>query len=88
MQEQQKFEMDKLCLDGRKHLSMTGVDTVDAFSEQSLKLTVSGSRVIILGSDIKISAFNKATGNLTADGNFNEIKYAYKKEPIIKRFFK
>lgn len=80
--------MEKLTLDGRQHLTLTGVDTVDGFSEQSLKLTVMGSKVFINGENIKISAFNKATGNLIADGNFYEIKYNYKKQPIIKRLFK
>ena len=68
------IEPDKLILDGRKKLNMTGVQTVDAFSEQCLKLTVSGDKVVINGEDIKITAFNKASGNLSAEGTFNEIK--------------
>lgn len=82
------IEPDKLILDGRKKLSMTGVQTVDGFSEQSLKLTISGDRVVINGEGIKITAFNKATGNLSAEGVFNEVKYNFKKAPIIKRLFK
>lgn len=81
-------EIDKLCLDGRKRLSMTGVETVDGFTEQVLKLTVSGSKVAVNGSGIKITAFNKATGTLTADGEFHEIRYLSKKAPIVKRLFK
>jgi len=81
-------ELDKLCLDGRKRLSMTGVETVDGFTEQSLKLTVNGNRVAINGSGIKITAFNKATGTLTADGDFHEIRYTDKKAPLVKRLFK
>ena len=88
MQELNKIELDKLTLDGRKKLSMTGVEAVEAFSEQSLKLVVAGNRVIINGENIKISAYNKATGVLSADGEFNEIKYNHKKQPLVKRIFK
>lgn len=67
---------------------MTGVETVDGFSEQSLKLTVNGNKVTVNGNGIKITAFNKATGNLSADGDFYEIKYGGKKPPLVKRLFK
>lgn len=79
---------DKLEITGRKRLAMCGVETVDGFSEQALNLTVSGMKVKITGEKIKITAFNKATGTLTADGVFNEIKYNTKKTPILKRIFK
>lgn len=79
---------DKLEILGRKRLAMCGVETVDGFSEQTLNLTVSGVKVKITGEKIKITAFNKATGTLTADGVFNEIKYGAKKTPLLKRIFK
>ena len=79
---------DKLEIIGRKRLAMCGVEAVDGFSEQALNLTVSGVKVKITGEKIKITAFNKATGTLTADGIFNEIKYNAKKTPLLKRIFK
>ena len=85
---QNQMEMDKLSLEGRKFLAMTGVQSVDGFSEQFLNITVSGNKVKILGENIKISSFNKASGNLTAEGVFNEIKYNAKKVPLVKRLFK
>ncbi len=81
-------EVEKIILDARKHLTMTGVSSVDGFSEQFLNLTVSGSKVKISGENIKITAYNKGTGSLTADGNFCEIKYTDKRAPFIKRLFK
>lgn len=79
---------DKLEIIGRKRLAMCGVEAVDGFSEQALNLTVSGVKVKITGEKIKITAFNKATGTLTADGIFNEIRYNAKKTPLLKRIFK
>ena len=88
MQEQSGVEVEKFILEGRKRLSMTGVEAVDSFSEESLKLTVSGSKVFIFGENIKITAFNKSSGNLSAEGVFNEIKYNKKRLPLVKRLFK
>lgn len=79
---------DRIEIIGRKRLAMSGVEAVDGFSEQQLRLTVSGIKVKITGEKIKITAFNKATGTLMADGVFNEIKYNAAKTPLIKRVFK
>ncbi|MBE5734754.1 MAG: hypothetical protein E7347_06925 [Clostridiales bacterium] len=88
MQQQTNNDQEKAVLESRKKLSMTNVETVDGFNEQSLRLTVAGNKVTVNGQNIKITAFNKSTGNLTADGIFSEIKYNSKKTPFIKRIFK
>ena len=87
-QHQGLIETEKVVLEIRKKLTMTGVETVDGFTEQRLTLTVGGKSVTVTGEGIKITAFNKTTGNLTAEGLFNEIKYNAKKAPLVKRIFK
>lgn len=79
---------DKLELECGKRLVMSSVEAVDGFTEQSLNLTVAGVRVKVSGEKIKITAYNKETGNLIADGVFYEIKYFRKKEALAKRIFK
>ena len=79
---------EKLVLDARKNISLSCVETVDGFNEQMLKLTINGTKVQIVGENIKITAFNKANGNLCAQGDFYEIKYTYQKQPLMKRIFK
>lgn len=79
---------ESLTLDKRNKLSMTGVIAVDGFTEQSLKLSVGSGKVFITGENIKITSYNKANGNLSADGKFNQIKYGQEKAPIMKRIFK
>ncbi len=79
---------DRLELIARKRLNMTGVESVDGFTEQFLNLTVAGSKLRISGEGIKITAYNKATGALSADGSFNEIRYAKKAVPLLKKIFK
>ena len=85
---QENKELDRLLIEGQNRLSMTGVSAVDGFSEQQIKLSINGSKVLILGENIKITSFNKGTGNLTADGRFFSVKYDYKKQQLLKRFFK
>ena len=81
-------ELDKLNLEGRKRLTMTGVEVVDEFSEQSIFLSVSGNKVVVKGQGIKITSFNKSSGVLCAEGTFDEIKYNQKKTSFFKRIFK
>lgn len=83
-----QIENNTLTLESQKKISMTGVDSVDGFSEQYINLTVSGKRVKITGENIKITSFNKQSGTLSADGLFFEIKYGSKKKPILKRILK
>ena len=88
MQQENTNLQEKLVLDARKNISLSSVETVDGFNEQMLKLTVNGTKLQILGDNIKITAFNKANGNLCAQGDFYEIRYSRQKQPIVKRIFK
>ena len=79
---------DKLILESRKRLTMTNVEAVNGFTDTFLNLTVNGKNVKIVGSKLKITAYNKNTGNLTCDGEINEIKYGAIKQSVFKRMFK
>lgn len=79
---------EKLEIWGRKRIQMTGVDAVDGFNEQTINLTVSGAKVKISGERLKITSFNKAIGNLTAEGLITEVRYQQKSAPLFKRIFK
>ena len=79
---------DKLVIDERKKLTISGVSSVDGFSDQFLKLNINGSKGYITGENIKITSYNNLSGMLTADGTFNSVKYDYKKESLAKKLFK
>lgn len=87
-QQQGLIEAEKVTLEGRKKLTMTCVEAVDAFTAQRLMLTIAGKSVSVSGEGIKITAFNKASGSLTAEGSFSEIRYNASKVPLIKKIFK
>ncbi len=79
---------DKLVLDVGKSLSLTNVEAVNGFTDAFLNLTVSGKTVKILGNKLKITSFNKASGNLTCDGEVTEIKFGAVKQSVFKKVFK
>lgn len=54
---------------------MTCVESVDAFSDERLLLTVGGQRVTIDGMHLKILAFSQGSGNFSATGEVRAVKY-------------
>ena len=62
-------------LENRNKLTMTGVERVDAFSDRSILLTVAGGKVRIEGSGLKVLAFSEGSGNFSASGTVDAIRY-------------
>lgn len=88
MSEQIKENIENLTLTNRNKLNITGVDCVESFSDEVLKLVVNGSKMMVCGLGIKILSYDKSSGNFSAEGEIREIKYEHKKQPFIKRIFK
>lgn len=64
-----------LTLEQRKKLTLTGVESVDAFSEARIILTVSGSKVTIEGQRLKVLSFSQGTGSFSASGEVRSVRY-------------
>ena len=47
MQEQNKTNQSVLTIEQQKRISMTGVESVDSFSDTAIRLTVCGKKVLI-----------------------------------------
>ena len=84
----QENQGSKLLLEDRKKLTLSGVLSVDGFGDQYVKLSLYGCKLQVLGEKLKVVSFNKGTGALIVEGMVNEIKYNYKKQPLLKRIFK
>lgn len=67
-----------LTLEQRKKITMTAVESVDAFSEEKILLTVSGQRVTIEGTHLKILTFSQGSGSFAASGEVRSVKYGGK----------
>lgn len=84
----ENLEEEKLVLEGRRNLNISCVESVDGFSEQILNLTVKGCKLKVLGEGLKIINFNQSSGNFSCEGKVNEMRFNYKKQPLLKKIFK
>lgn len=64
-----------LTLENQSKISMTGVERVDAFSERLIQLTVNGKKVRIEGSKLRVLAFSEGSGNFSASGYVDAIRF-------------
>lgn len=64
-----------LTLEQQKKISMTCVESVDAFSPTRILLTVGGQRVTVEGNGLKVLAFSQGSGNFSASGDVRSLRY-------------
>ena len=75
-----------LTVEQQSKLTLTGVSSVDAFSDTSILLTVAGKRVQVAGAHLKVLAFSEGTGNFAANGEIYSVKYGAKN--ALRKLFK
>lgn len=73
-----EIKQSTLTIEQQKKLTMTGVSSVDAFSETAITLTVNGMRVQIYGNRLKVLAFSEGSGNFAASGEISSVRYGAK----------
>ncbi len=84
MQENQKHS---IVIDQRKNLTISGVESVIAFSEVKITLSLlDGERMHIVGTDLKIVGFSKTNGTFSAEGTI--ISVAYGGKSLAAKIFK
>lgn len=81
-------EQHVLNIENLKKLTASGIVSVDSFSPSVLTLSYAGGRITVGGSDIKITAFSKTTGALSATGNFLSVRYSGRAESLRKKLFR
>ena len=72
---QSETRQSVLTLENQSKIAMTGVERVDAFSERVISLTVNGRKVRIEGSKLRVLAFSEGSGNFSASGTVDAIRY-------------
>ena len=74
-------------LEQKKNLTVNGVESVSAFSEAKITLTLlGGERMCVIGSGLKITGFSKTSGVFSAEGTVLGISYGGKS--FASRIFK
>ncbi len=77
-----------MVVEEQKRLTLTKVSSVDAFTEQKIRLTVKTGKVLIVGEGLKINGFMESTGAFSCEGRIDGITFSQKKEGLVKRIFK
>lgn len=76
-------------IEDRKHIAVTGVDSVDAFSEREIALTLTGGgRAVVSGSELKIVNFSKTAGSFSASGKVTGLRFLGGKEKMVRRLLR
>lgn len=77
-----------ISIENRKRITATQIEAVEAFSPTQLTLAYAGGRIIVSGSEMKITSFSKSTGAFSASGLFSAVKYAQKGTGLRQKLFK
>ena len=68
-----------LSIEQRKFLTVSAVESVVAFSEVKIVLSlIGGDRLSVIGSGLKITGFSKSSGSFTAEGTLTGVQYGGK----------
>lgn len=75
MQEKIMSKPHSLILDNRKTLSMTGVEDVSGFDEQTVNVKTSLGTLVVKGTSLHINKLNLDSGDVSIDGEINSLQY-------------
>ncbi|MBQ9679199.1 MAG: sporulation protein YabP [Ruminococcus sp.] len=64
-----------LTLDNRRLLTLTGVEDVPGFDEQTINVKLSDATLVVKGSSLHISKLNLESGDVVIDGNISSLQY-------------
>lgn len=76
--QEQNFQHSVL-IEHRKNIKVDGVESVTAFSEVKIVLSLhGGEKMHVAGTNLKITGFSKSNGTFLAEGNISGISYGGK----------
>ena len=84
----EQTEQHVLNVENCKRVTATGIQSVDAFSATQLILSYGGGRIVVSGSDMKITSFSKTNGQFSAAGTITGVKYTGKATGLRQKLFK
>ncbi|MBQ8283562.1 MAG: hypothetical protein IJX75_00565 [Clostridia bacterium] len=75
----QENVIHSVVIEQKKTLTISGVESVAAFSEVKIVLSlIGGERMHVVGSGLKITGFSKTSGSFTAEGTIMGVSYGGK----------
>lgn len=64
-----------LTLDNRRSLTLTGVEDVPGFDEQTISVKLSDASLVVKGAGLHISKLNLESGDVVIDGTVSSLQY-------------
>ncbi|MCL2587845.1 MAG: sporulation protein YabP [Oscillospiraceae bacterium] len=80
-----------IILEGRERLSISGVEDVESFNEETITVYTSKGMLIIQGSDLHIEKLSLDGGDLSVEGEVHSLRYeeeTREKGGLFSRLFK
>lgn len=80
----------RLTLDQRSRLTVSGVDEVASFDENSIRMTTRAGVLLVRGSDLHIERLSLDGGDLLVEGAVDALLYEEPEEPasFLSRLFR
>lgn len=69
------FTNQNVLLEDRKNLTITGVELVESFNDNTIILLTVKGGITVKGEGLNINKLNLEDGNIKIEGNINEIVY-------------
>ena len=64
-----------LTLDNRRLLTLSGVEDVSGFDEQTINVRLSDASLVVKGAGLHISKLNLESGDVVIDGQIGSLQY-------------
>lgn len=77
-----------ISIENTKQLTATAIEGVRDFSPSQFTLLYQGGKIVVSGSDMKITSFSKETGGFSATGSFSSVRYISAGEGLRKKIFR
>ena len=91
MVEEKRKEAQNIILENRKKASISGVEDIDSFDEQTVVLYTNLGMLTVRGLGLHINRLNVETGEVVIEGDMDSFVYSdgeSRKTGLLKRLFK
>lgn len=80
-----------LILESRNRLTLSGVTEIGSFDEENLTVYTDFGEICVSGDSLQVSVLNTVTGEVSAEGRIDSVKYSdktAKKSGFLSKVFK